>query len=320
MSRLEEHLRTTLRDRAADSAPQPDLWASVTDRVRRDQRRRRGIIAVAAALVVGAAGVTIPLVSRDDHHRPVTPVVHESDGWAPPAWPEPTFPMQLTWVPGDAGTRGVAQVGVNVRLEYTDGESILSAEFGPLQAGWETEAEHTHSTTVSGLTAEVHTSSQYDGSGPGDQYVGIRWQRPDGKWVTVLSWGPRSESEVRRFAGGLKDTGTVPAGKPPFTLATVPPGLTLDQQADGMMCLAPPDVVVMQRTGNSPLCVSFEDPAEVDLEPPMENLTINGRPAVYYDELHQIVITWNPSQALIITWSSLPLTRDDAIRFATGVS
>ncbi len=321
MTRLEEDLRTTLRDRAAGSAPQPDLWASVTDGVRRDQRRRRALVAVAAALVVGAGGITIPLLNRDSRPQH-PPVVQQSDGWSPPAWPEPVFPMEPTWIPGNAGTASVARLGPNVHLEYQKDESVLAAEIGPLQADWETEAEQTTHTTVEGRPAEVHKSSQYDGSGPHDRYVGVRWQRADGRWVSVLSWGPRSESDVLRFARGLHDTSGIPAGRAPFTLATVPPGLTLANQSDGMMCLAPPDVAAQSRQTGITLCVTAEDAGDVDQEPPMENVTINGRPAIYYDEQHQIVITWSASTNLVVNWDPevVPLTRDEAIRFATGIS
>ncbi|WP_436533692.1 hypothetical protein [Actinoplanes sp. HUAS TT8] len=318
---LEEDLRTTLRDRAADAAPQPDLWSSVTDGVRRDQRRRRTLVAVAAALVVGAASATIPLLGHD--RAPNPPVVQPTDRWAPPSWPEPAFPMRPTWVPGNAGTASVAVFGPNVHLEYRNAdEAIISAEIGPLQADWETEAEQTGSTTVNGRPAEVHRSSQYDGSGPADRYVGIRWQQPDGRWISVLSWGPRTEADVLRFAEGLRDTGTVPAGKAPFTLATVPPGLTLAQQSDGLMCLAPPDVASRQRQGGNPVCIGIEDSDGVSLEPPLENMTINGRHAVYYEELHQMVITWSATQDVFITWDQqmVPFTRDDAIRLANGIS
>lgn len=323
MTRLEDDLRTTLQDRATDAAPLPDLWSSVTAGVRRDQRRRRTLATVAAAIVVGAAGITISLLAHERPH-PSPPVVQQSDGWAPPSWPSPTFPMEPSWLPHHAGTPSIAQFGPNAHLEYREGDSVLSAEIGPFQADWETEAEHTSQTTVDGRPAELHTSSQYDGSGPHDQYAGVRWQRPDGQWITVLSWGNRSKDDVLHFAASLHDAAPgIPAGKPPFTLATIPPGLTLAHQSDGVMCLAAPaDAAQGRQTSPTTLCVTGEDAGDLDQEPPMEDVTVNGRHAIYYDELHQIVINWSAGENVVVSWNpdTLPLTRDEAIRFATGIS
>ncbi|BCY10289.1 hypothetical protein [Actinoplanes sp. L3-i22] len=319
---LEEDLRTTLRDRAADdAAPRPDLWAGVTDGVRRDQRRRRATVAVAAALVVGAASVTIPLL-RHHQHPPNPPVVQRTDGWGPPAWPEPVFPMRPTWLPGGLGSHEVMKMGPNVLLQYEKDPSVLDVEIGPLQADWETEAEQTHASTVNGRPAEVHRTKEFDGAGKHDQYVGVRWQLADGRWVSVLSWGPRTEADVLRIATGLTTDGSIPAGKPQFTFATVPPGLTLGHRSQGITCLAPPALVNQDRPAQIGVCVTLESADDAGQEPPMEEVTVNGRHAVYYPELHQLVIDWTNAMKLVVNWDpeTVPLTREDVLRFASGIS
>jgi hypothetical protein len=321
MMTLEEDLRITLRDRAADGAPRPDLWAGVTDGVRRDQRRRRATMAVAAALVVGAASVTIPLV-RHHERAPSPPVVQRTDGWGPPGWPEPVFPMRPGWLPDGLGSHEVLKMGPNLLLQYEKDTSVLDVEIGPLQANWETETEDIHAATVNGRPAEVHKTKEFDGAGKNEEYVGVRWRLADSRWVSVLSWGRRTEADVLRIAAGLTTTGGIPAGKPPFTFAAVPPGLTLAHQSPGVTCLAPPALADHDRLGQLGLCVALESADEAAQEPPFEEVTVHGRHAVYNPETNQLVIDWANGMKLAVNWDpeTVPLTREEVLRFAGGIA
>ncbi|MEV4350488.1 hypothetical protein AB0J83_39025 [Actinoplanes sp. NPDC049596] len=320
---LEEDLRTTLHERATQHVPQPDLLGAVGAGIRRDRRRRQALAAGGAAVAIAVVAVAVPALRPDDTGPPPAPPAHSE---SPPAkmdlsWPKVpvvAFPMLPHWVPAGLGEPGVTRLGPNTRLDYTKGTQVLSAEIGPLQPDWEVEAEQEHMTTVNGRPAVVHASGSYDGSRPGDRFVGVRWQLPDKRWVQVLSLGPTTEADVLRFAEGLS-TGSVPAPPTAFRVGAVPPQLALQHQSTDTTCLAPAAEAARERQPTG-LCVTLTDEAEPP-PGPSEKLSINGNPADYYAGVADLQIHLPNGKDLDITWDpeSVPLTHEEAVHFATGI-
>ncbi len=144
--------------------------------------------------------------------------------------------------------------------------------------------------------------------------MGVRWQRPDGQWVQVLSFGPRTEAEVLRFARSLRPA-PVPASPAPFELAAVPPGLTLSYLSADFLCLTPPPVTseTMQRG----LCVgvdTVEEPAQG------VRLTVAGRPATFTGP-SELRVDLGSRRALTVSADpeAVDLSSDDLVRVAAGV-
>jgi hypothetical protein len=316
---LEEDLRTVLRERATLSAPGSDLLAGVGSGIRRDRRRRRSLAAGgAAALAAIAVAVPVALSHGADRSTPNPPPATRKADWAWPAWPHVAFPMRPGWVPSGAGDRVVTRMGPNVQLDYTHGSRVLSADVGPLPGDWEVEAGEQHTATVNGRTATVRTADYYDGAEAGDRYVGVRWQLADRRWVQVVSLGRLRENDVLRFARGLT-AGSVPADPTRLHVTAVPPGLTLQHQSLAMTCLAPPAIAVQERQPTG-LCATLPDEPDEKGSPP-ENVTVAGNPAEYYPEAAALLVQLPTGKSLDLTWdpSVIPLTRDDAIRYAAGI-
>ncbi|MFF5083554.1 hypothetical protein ACFY36_41450 [Actinoplanes sp. NPDC000266] len=312
---LEDDLRTILHERAARQVPRPGLLATVDAGVRRDRRRRQALAAGGVAAAVVAAAVAIPAL-RHEEAEP-SPPAHKWE-WSWPAWRVAVFPMAPSWVPPGLGEPTVTGMGPNRRIDYTRGEQTLSAEIGPLQPGWEVEAEQEHTTTVNGRAATVHTSTTYDGARPGDRFVGVRWQLPDKRWVQVISLGPPTEADVLRFAAGLT-TGSVDGAPAGFHLGAYPPQLRLQHQSTDMTCLAPEAEAAHERQPTG-LCVSLTDDAEPGSEP-AETLSVNGNTAELYADAALMRIHLPNDNALEITWDpeAIELSHEDVLHFATGI-
>jgi len=322
---LEEDLRLTLQDRAGEPAFSGDLLDRVRLGVRREKRKR---IAILSAAVVLAAVVTVPVVLVQRQLSPVlnpTPPASAPPASSPPSsgvvweksrWEMPAFPLTPGWLPPGLSPRRVDQIGPNVVLRYDDDRgNSLSLEVGPVAGAWEVEGEEDHRSTVGALDATVRTARSYDGARAGDRYVGVRWRLPDGRWAQLLSFGPRTESQVLRVARGLRAQ-PLPASPAPFRLAEVPRGLTLSFASARYLCLTPPPVTAetMQRG----LCVGVERAAEP--APPGVALTIAGRPAVFTGD-SQLQIDLGGKQILAVTADPemIKLSAADLVRFATGV-
>ncbi|MEU4564148.1 hypothetical protein AB0F72_37695 [Actinoplanes sp. NPDC023936] len=329
---LEDDLRVTLRDRAAEPVPQPDLWHTVSAGVRRDRRRRAALAGGAAAVALAAvASVPVILANRADRVMPTPPATAPTGSpavdWAWPSWPEPAFPRKPGWVPPGVGQPSVTVMGANVLLHYERASSILEAEIGPLEPEWETEGEEEHGADVGGREATVRTASFYDGARAGEQFVGVRWRTADGDWAQVRSWGERDEQEVLKFARHLS-AGSVPAGPAPVTLAVVPPGLNLQHQSalpdqGGVsLCVATPETVASERQPSGLCADVLEEPFDPMEEAGPELLTIGGRPAAFYPETGRLEVDRGGGRVLAISWDPerLPLSRAEAIRFAEGVT
>ncbi|GAB2605054.1 hypothetical protein Aab01nite_78890 [Paractinoplanes abujensis] len=317
---LEDDLRTTLQDRAARPAsrPDPDLWENVAAGVWRRRRRQRAGAIGAAALALTAVVVVPPLLTKSSAAPiPATSVPPTTD-WVAPAWPPVVFPMRPSWVPPDPGTRSVMLIGPNHHLSYEREGSILSAEVGPVTGSWEVEAESTHRSTVNGRAAEVHVSSTYDGAGPGDEFVGVRWRLSDGQWAQVLSMGPRKEPEVLRFARGLT-AGSVAAAPPSFKFAAVPPGFTLQHESDNYMCVAPAATVSRDGSPGDGVCVQVLSERETPAEPPIVT-TVNGRRAEF--STSTLTIELGKHRWLELAWEhgTTRLSSDDIVRLASGIT
>ncbi|MBL7261061.1 hypothetical protein [Paractinoplanes lichenicola] len=317
---LEEDLRTTLQDRAArpSAHPDPDLWENVAAGVWRRRRRQRAAAIGSAALALIAVAVVPPLLTRSSA-APIPAVsVPPTADWEAPDWPPVVFPMRPSWVPPGAGTRSVSLLGPNTHLSYEREGSVLSAEVGPLVGSWEVEAEGTHTSTVNGRPAEVHVSSTYDGAGPGDEFVGVRWRLPDGRWVQVLSMGPRSEPDVLRFARGLTG-GSIPGARPSFDFVAVPPGFTLQHESEGYTCVAPAATVPRDRNPSGGVCVQLLSELEPPVEPGMAT-TVNGRPAEFHSTT--LTIELGRSRWLELAWDQdvTPLSSDEIVRLAAGIT
>jgi hypothetical protein len=228
----------------------------------------------------------------------------------------PTFPLTPGWLPAGLGARRVDLLGPNVLLMYDDGRGdVLSVEVGPVAGDWEVEGEEDHRSTVGPAAAIVRTANSYDGARPGDRYVGVRWKLADGRWAQLLSFGPRTESQVLRFARGLHPQ-TLPASPAPFRIAEVPHGLTLAYVSERYLCLTPPPVT--RDTMQQGLCVGEEAaPAE---KPSGTSLTVAGRTATFtgdsrlqVDLGHKRVLTVESDRAAV------GLSADELVRFAAGI-
>ena len=334
---LEDELRLTLREEAARPAVRPDLVEQVRVGVRRD-RRRRIATAGAAALLAAAVAVPVLLAARPQATveqaapgttalpgavpapgtMPVTP--SQAPGPSGQAWERarldlPTFPLTPGWVPGGVGPRRVDRMGPSLLLRYDDRRGgVLSAELGPEPGSWEVEGEEDHRSTVGAAPATVRTSRTFDGAAPGDRYVGVRWQRPDGQWVLVLSFGARTEAEVLRFARSLRPA-PVPASPAHFELTAVPPGLTLSYLSADFVCLTPPPVT--RETMQQGLCVgvaTVEEPAQG------VRLTVAGRPATFTSP-SELRVELGAGRALTVSVDpdAMDLSSDDLVRVAAGV-
>jgi hypothetical protein len=317
---VEDDLRTVLQERAAEAAPQRDLLELVGTGVRRDRRRRTALAGGAAALALAAViAVPVALSGRTHQQQPTPP---PAATWTAPTWQQPAFPMTPSWLPAGTGQPEVIQRGPNVALKYEKDEVVLSAEIGPVPAAWEVEGEQDRPGTVHGQPATIRTGSTYDGAKEGERYVGIRWRLADGRWVQVLSFGRRTEAQVQRFADGLRP-GDIAAGRPPFSIAVVPPGLTLQFQGVDTMCLAPKadDPAKQDEVRRQPggLCLMV-------LEEPFDDAGLTGvvesggrRMGWWADS--QLHVDLGGGRVLEVGWDPdvLSLTTEDAIRFAAGV-
>ncbi|GAA2692148.1 hypothetical protein [Actinoplanes palleronii] len=319
---VEEDLRTTLRDRADQAAPLPDLWAAVTAGVRRDQRKRRTLAAVAAVAVV-AAGITVPtlLHDRGTDRLPAAPPTA-----SPATFPAPVFPLRPTWLPAGvptafASTWTITQMGPNVRMEYTEGTTVLGIEIGPLQADWETEATDIHQADVLSRPAEVHVAPGYDGSGAGERFVGVRWKMPATRWISVLSWGKLTEADVLRVARNLAAGEHIVSGYPaPFSFPSSPPGLVLQHQSDSTMCLAPPALVAQQRQPAG-LCASLQEGEGFNPGSATETWSIEGRRIAYDQDGHSLLIEWGGDTQISVDWDPavITLSHDQVVALADGL-
>ena len=127
-----------------------------------------------------------------------------------------------------------------------------------------------------------------------------------------------------RFARGLS-LQTVPASPAPFTVATAPAGLRLQLMTRGQMCLAPPALAEVRDQGRG-LCLNLVPPTEaVEPDPEDERLTIGGRPATLMstDEgpmTLTLPLTAGRQLTVDVTQEDVPLTREQLIRFAEGVT
>jgi hypothetical protein len=320
---LEDDLRLALRERAAEQPdPQPDLLAGVHSGVRRAGRRRAAMIGAAAVLAVVVA---VPVwLAGERTARPTPPAVPSPSTspspqamvWEQPRIELPTFPLTPGWEPAGIGPGLVGRRGTNVTLTY-ERSGVLGVEVGPVPGGWENEGEETHRSTVNGRAATVRTASQFDGSEPGDRYVGVRWRLADGRWVQLISFGKRTEAQVLRFARGLRPE-VLPASPAPFTFAEVPPGLTLQFVDAQYMCLSPrPPSDNHSLEG---LCVGVD--TESSQEPPQPTdvrLTVGGRPATFGADGLRIAL--GNDRFLYVTTDTeiVPLDSDDLVRFAEGI-
>jgi hypothetical protein len=228
----------------------------------------------------------------------------------------PTFPLTPGWLPPGLGPRRVDQVGPNALLKYDDDRGdVLSVEVGPVAGAWEVEGEENHRTTIGPAGATVRTARDYDGAHKGDRYVGVRWKLADGRWSQLLSFGPRTESQVLRIARGLRPQ-PVPASPAPFRLAEVPTGLTLSFASARFLCLTRPPVT--QETMQQGLCVGVE-PAE-EPTPAGSRVTIGGRTAIFTgDSALQVDLGGKQVLTVFADPEVVDLTADDLVRFATGV-
>ena len=319
---LEEELRVTLHDRAADPAVRPDLLAGVDAGIRRDRRRRRTIAATLAAVALaGVAAVPVVLAGRDRGAPPPPPPAATTapvDRWVEPSWPPLRFPLRPTDVPAGIGTPTVGRHGPNMTLNYRRGETLLSVTVGPAQVGWDVEGDDEDRTvTVDGRRAVLRTAGSFDGAGPGDRYAGVRWRLADGRWVQVASYGPRTEAEVLRFARGLRP-GDGPVGRAPFTFAEAPPGFTVHDQRFDEMCLNRPATMADAQAGGICLSVVTE---RTPPEGTLEKVTVRGRPADYYPYEGNLTVDLGAGRFLSIDWdvAAFMMSRDDWIRFAAGV-
>lgn len=325
---LEDDLRTTLREHADEPALRPDLLDQVRAGIRRDNRRRAAVLGAAVLLV---AAVAVPVaIMRDRSPAPVplqSAPADPASGWRKPQVEPPTFPLTPERPPAGPGAPRVGQVGHSLLLDYrySSTESV-EVEVGPEPGEWWAEGDGSdRGTTVSGRPAKVRAVGPdvFQGMTPGDRYVGIRWQLTDGRWVQVSSGGRLTESEVLRFARGLRSQ-TVPASPAPFTIAEAPAGLVLQTMTEDYLCLAPP-ALLADHQGRG-ICIgvhTLEEHGKPD--PEDERLTIGGRPATLSGNEEgplTLTVPLDARRVLVVdaTQEDVPLTREQMIRFAEGIA
>ncbi|WP_433716963.1 hypothetical protein ACQP2Y_23785 [Actinoplanes sp. CA-051413] len=325
---LEDDLRATLRERADEPAPAPDLLDAVRGGVRRADRRRAAVLGAAAVLV---AVVAVPVAiagGRSPAPAPPGPAPADSAaaGWQRPRFDLPVFPLTPGWTPPGAGTARIGRVGPNVLLTYDDSpDRALELSVGPEPGDWWVEGDD-RPTTVNGRPALIRTLDPevYVGDRPGDRYVGVRWQLADGRWAQLGSGSRNTEAEVLRFAGGLRPQAMAPTPLP-FTVATAPPGLVAQVIAKDNLCLAPPPALTDGESGRG-ICLQL-DPLSARIEPAPEDerLTVGGRQATLEtsdqgpDALH-VRLDARRLLSITVEQEDVPLTRDQLIRFAEGVT
>jgi hypothetical protein len=310
---IEDDLRLTLRDRAAEPpGPQPDLVGAVVHGVRRSNRRRA---VLGAATAVLAVAVAVPVWLADDRQaQPVQPAVPTPTPSRVPQ--ELSFPLTPGWVPTGVGTGEIGLMGTNRLLQY-EGSGVLSVEVGPVPGSWENEGDEDHRANVGGRPATVRTAVGYDGAKPGERYVGVRWKLPDGQWAQVVSFGPRSETQVLRFARELRPQ-AMSLVLFPFTFAEMPPGLALRHSVGPFACLGPTPPVDNRAVDG--LCIDLTTESPDDQPAPEdERLIVGGRPATF--NANEIRIEFGAGRVLSIRADPelTPLTRAELIRFAEGV-
>jgi hypothetical protein len=323
---LEEDLRVTLHDRAAAAMPPADdLLTEVTLGVRRDVRRRR-LVAGGAAVAVVAAALAVPLLRHDDGRPQPLPAASPplADDWDRGPWtPSPFFSLRPTWVPADLGTGPeVLQLGYNEVLQYEKDGDVLSAETGPQEPDWGAETTGEHTADVGGQTAIVRTADDYDGAGPGDRFIAVRWKLPPSDlWVQVTSFGDHTEAEVLRFARGLDGgTGSVAGTSPaPFTFSVWPPRMTTQHQSPTQVCLVGQEQQLQRQPEG--LCVLVtEEPFAPGTDG--ERLTLAGRDAELHLDAGSLTVDLGAGRLLSVTWDpeTIPLRRNDVLRFAGGIT
>ncbi|MEU8656406.1 hypothetical protein [Actinoplanes philippinensis] len=322
---IEEDLRVTLHERGAAAVPPAgDLLTEVTSGVRRDVRRRR-LTAGGAGVAVVVAALAVPLMRHDaDPPRPQPlPAASPSlpAGWERSMFvPAPFFPLRPTWVPADLGTRPeVLQMGPNEVLRYERNGDVLTAEIGSVDPAWDAETTGEYATEVNGVPATVRTAGAYDGAGPGDRYVSVRWRIPEfGAWVQVTSLGRHTEAQVLRFARGLDGgmgsvAGTSPA---PFMFGVMPVRVNTQYQSPDRVCLTDRDAT--RRREPEGLCVLVADEPFVGGG---ERVTVAGRAASLRLDAGSLTIDLG-GRVLTVTWDRgrFPLSRDEVLAFAGGIT
>jgi hypothetical protein len=324
---LEEDLRVTLHDRAAAAMPPADdLLTEVTLGVRREVRRRR-LMAGGAGVVAVVAALTVPWLRHDDDRPRPLPEASPSlaDDWDRGPWsPVPFFSLRPTWVPADLGTRPeVLQLGSNELLQYEKDGDVLSAETGFLEPAWEVETTGEHTADVGGQTATVRTSTGYDGAGPGERFVAVRWKMPPlDRWVQVTSFGRHTEAEVLRFARGLDGgSGSVAGTSPaPFTFSAWPSRMATQHQSPTQICLVDREHRQQQRQPEGLCVVVTQEPFTPG--PDGERLSVAGHDAELHLAAGSLTADLGAGRLLTITWdqATIPMSRDDILRFAGGIT
>jgi hypothetical protein len=236
------------------------------------------------------------------------------------------FPLTPGWTPSGLGAGRVGRVGPNVLLMYPDSaDRALELTVGPQPADWWVEGED-RAVTVHGRPAQLRTvaADVYQGNRPGDRYVGLRWQLTDGRWAQLGSGSRNTEAEVLRFAAGLRPV-AMPPTPLPFAIATAPPGLVLQTLTTDYLCLAAPATLIDGESGRG-ICLGLGTVSgQEESSPEDEQLTVGGRPAtleasdpgpgtlnVRLDEKRLLSVA--------VEQADVPLTRDQLIRFAEGVT
>jgi hypothetical protein len=324
---LEDDLRAMLRERADEPVPAPDLLDAVRGGIRRSDRRRRAVLGAAAVL---AAMVAVPVAVAGDRSPappPQGPAPADPEaGWERPRLDLPLFPLTPGWTPPGLGAARVGRVGPNVLLVYGESaDRALELSVGPRPGEWWVEGDD-RAITVSGRPALIRTldADVYQGNRPGDRYVGVRWRLADGRWAQLSSGSRNTEAEVLRFAAGLRPVATPPTPLP-FGIATAPPGLVLQTLTTDELCLAPPETLTDGESGRG-ICLGMGTVSGQDEPSPEdERLTIHGRPATLEasdqgPETLNVRLDSKRLLSITVFQEDVPLTRDQLIRFAEGVT
>ncbi|HEY7174882.1 MAG TPA: hypothetical protein VH442_08190 [Micromonosporaceae bacterium] len=344
LDNLEQDVRDSLLANAEGAPDGAGMLDVVRTRSRRLRTRHRATVAGIAAAVAVAAAIGTPFVLTGVRHTAGTSTnvgapkttVPAITATSPPASPSHatrvpldaaaftpvTFPMTPTFTPPGLPAPTEGKTVGQTRLVYAaaTGNKFLiatvSVDFPPV--------DHTGATHKS-ITINGHSATLYTGSIDGAQGVLVVWQL-HGKYVSVQASGV-SSAQVQQYAKGLADHPRTP-GALPFKLTLAPHGYQVAFQeihselspTEFYFNLSAPGQLGNQATDDAVGVVSTADIAK---QATGTSITVGGFPAkIDHNSDGQITVyVLRPGfNYAVHEPQNGPLSDDDLIRFAAGVS
>jgi hypothetical protein len=242
---------------------------------------------------------------------------------AAPTFTPVTFPLTPGWTPSGLAAPVVDQTAGAIRLVYSGkGSTYLMASVSRALGPPDFTPSATHPTTVDGHPATLATGTDAQGN-PATR---ITWRLADGRWVDLRGNGRITAAQTQRFADNLTNR-PFPPGPLPFTFALAPEGYQVSFQelhpesttAEYHFCLAPPRELA-DLTSNW-ICVAYVKGAHSSTEG--DPVQVGPDPGTIADNrAGGYVLTVNRPGFVfsVIVNKNGPLSRDDLIRFAAGIT